>query len=141
MNCKKAELNCNKCIFCLEVLNYINKIHYENEIQENENEIELLNVINKNINLKCNHNFHIDCFFLYLKHNKEKLRILPCPLCRYDLSRFEIIKILIVYLFYLKKLQYKIKMTKNNKDNKDNFVKNKISFRSKEIYRILYYIL
>jgi len=80
MECKKVGSK-DICIFCLELLNCINCI---GKIHENETEIKLLNVINKNINLKCNHDFHIDCFFLYKKNNKEN-NTLPCPLFRYNL--------------------------------------------------------
>lgn len=85
----------NECIFCLELLN-------------NFKTSDIDDIITTNIKLNCNHLFHLDCFFLYVKYNSEKLDDLECPLCRKKILKNDIRKILILYFFLLKKLSLKI---------------------------------
>jgi hypothetical protein len=100
-----------ECIFCLEEVevtdscNLKNDKHYKNI---------LLDITNKNIKLKCNHLFHLECFFLYIEYNYAT--DLKCPLCRYDILKNDIRKILISYFILLIKLRLKISI-----DNLFNF--------------------
>ena len=109
----------NECIFCLELLNncYNNKHNNDKHNDKNYKNI-LLDITNTNIKLKCNHLFHLECFFLYIKYNSTILDNLNCPLCRYDLLKNDIRKILISYFILLIKLRLKISI-----DNLFHFLK------------------
>lgn len=105
------------CIFCLELLNKkSNKENKKNNITNITNEMQ--DIAYTNLKLKCNHVFHIECFFLYIKYHYKKPdgRIgknkLKCPVCRYIILKNNIRKILIKYLFLLRRLRLKISIRK-----------------------------
>jgi hypothetical protein len=135
----------NECIFCLGLLN-------------NCKNSDIANIINTNIKLKCNHIFHLDCFFLYVKYNSKKLDALKCPLCRNEILKNDIRKILISYYFLLKKLDLKISIcnlfnflkicfafnirrqdiiSDDDDDDTQEFLKKKICFRLTQIIKII----
>lgn len=107
MPCNKNNNSDDLCIFCLELLNNKNT---DNELQD---------MTYANLKLNCNHIFHFECFFLYIKYHYGKLDTLQdlqnklkCPICRYIISKNNIRQILIKYLFLLKRLHLKINIRK-----------------------------
>lgn len=99
------------CIFCLELLNANKNTKTKNN--------EIQDIAYTNLKLKCNHIFHIECFFIYIKYHYGKLDTLDelqnklkCPVCRYTISKNNIRQILIKYLFLLKKCHLKINIRK-----------------------------
>ena len=119
----------NECIFCLELLNncYNNKHNSKHNSKHNDKNYKniLLDITNTNIKLKCNHLFHLECFFLYIKYNSTTLNDLNCPLCRYNILKNDIRKILILYFILLIKLRLKISI-----DNLFHFLKNVVKLQS-----------
>lgn len=113
-----------ECIFCLELLKIDEKDNckiqedYDYTLQDKQYKNKLLDITNTNIKLKCHHLFHLECFFLYIKFNSKILNDLKCPLCRYNILKNDIRKILILYFILLKKLRLKIGI-----DNLCNFLK------------------
>ena len=111
--------NDDLCIFCLELLNKKSNTEKNKENNNTKNiDNEMQDIAYTNLKLKCNHVFHIECFFLYIKYHYKKSdgRIgknkLKCPVCRYIIVKNNIRKILIKYLFLLKRLRLKISIRK-----------------------------
>jgi len=157
-----------ECIFCLELLQTNDSCYkkkdkdYKNK-QHKDYQNLLLDIVNTNVKLKCNHCFHSECFFLYVKYNCKILNSLKCPICRYSILKNDIRKILITYFIMLKKLHFKISINNFLKWSKDDneiynkinfyetqdtqeiyetydtqeFLKNKICFRSRQILKLV----
>jgi hypothetical protein len=101
------------CIFCLDTINidiintdediqmnYINKI---SDIETYSNVIS--NILNSNLELSCNHNYHLGCFAKYLKFKYrswnqlteiERVRgfTLECPCCRGSILTCQILYVI-----------------------------------------------
>lgn len=156
----------NECIFCLELLNQKSDLNHKVNCKYTLPSINivgkgtstyhhqlLLDIINKNIKLKCNHFFHLECFFMYIKYNSKTLDSLKCPLCRYNIFKTDIRKILISYFILLKKLSLQIhinnlcnfyKKSYNQNDNQSDtdqqdtkFLQNKICFKLRQIIKLV----
>ena len=151
-----------ECIFCLELLQTNDSCYkkkdkdYKNKQHKDYQNI-LLDITNTNIKLKCNHYFHSECFFLYVKYNCKILNSLKCPICRYCILKNDIRKILITYFIMLKRLHFKMSINNFLKWSKDDnqinfyetqqdtdenydtrkFLKNKICFRSRQIIKLV----
>lgn len=126
------------CIFCLDKIN----TNENNLSDEQVSDIEaynnkILNILNSNLELDCNHNYHLGCFAKYLKFKyKSWLQLsdfervkgftLECPCCRGS--------ILICQILYIIDRMKSIRMIQKVLQNKLLSMKIKLLWSKLKIY-------
>jgi hypothetical protein len=113
------------CIFCLDSINTYKEqeILFDTLTKIDTYNTYVSNILNNNITLACNHEFHLGCFIKYIKHKYKSWNrkvsnpyfCVECPICRNKLEIYQILDIIDrlqnikIVNEYLKNSMFKIK--------------------------------